>query len=353
MLGHYGLLTLTSVEAVKWFRADKGNDPVTNPILVETTRGPLIENRHRAAAVICTASGDIVEAWGDGTAHILPRSSIKMIQALPLIESGAAEAARLKPEHLALACASHQGAAIHTDAVAAWLEALSLSPAHLLCGPQPPRDAAVKATDRTPTRLLNNCSGKQTGFLTLARHIGAAVDGYLDPDAPVQSAVADAFADMTGTEPPLAYGIDGCSAPNFAASLSGIAHAMAQFAQPDGLGRARGAAAQDLVAAMAAHPIMVSGEGRACLALTTATKSAAVVKTGADGVFTGIYPKGGVGFCLKVDDGNTAAAESLCAALLVRIGALEASHPIAQRYCQTEITNFNGESVGVRRVSLG
>ncbi len=325
---------------------------MTNPILVETTRGPMTENRHRAAAAICTPSGDIVEAWGDAGAAILPRSSIKMIQALPLIESGAAAAANLRPSHLALACASHQGAAIHTDAVEAWLGALGLSPDHLLCGPQPPRDPAVKAKDRTATRVLNNCSGKHAGFLTLARHIGAAPDGYLTPDAPVQKAVADAFADVTGTELPLLFGIDGCSAPNFAASLSGIAGAMAKFAKPEVFGGARGAAAGALVAAMAAHPELVSGEGRACLALTRASGGRAVVKTGADGVFTGICPEKGLGFCLKVDDGNTAASESLCAALMVRVGVLDADHPTARHYLGTDIANFNGEVVGTRRVVI-
>lgn len=313
----------------------------------------MVENRHRAAAVICNASGEIVEAWGDATEAIFPRSAIKMIQALPLVESGAADAVGLRPEQLALACASHEGAAIHTKGVAAWLGALSLTPDHLLCGPQPPRDAAAKAKDRTATRILNNCSGKHTGFLTFADHIKADLSGYLAPDGSVQKAIADAFAEVTGTEQPMVFGIDGCSAPNFAASLSGIAHAMARFAQPESLGGARGGAAQRLVRAMAAHPVMVSGEGRACLALTMATEREAVVKTGADGVFTGIYPKGGVGFCVKVDDGNTAAAESLCAALLIRIGALEANHPTARHYRKSEITNFNGEGVGLRRVSLG
>ena len=325
---------------------------MTNPILVETTRGPMTENRHRAAAVICNAGGDVIEAWGDVDASILPRSSIKMIQALPLIESGAADAAGLTPEHLALACASHQGAAVHTETVGAWLSSLGLSAEHLLCGPQPPRDPEVKARDRTATRVLNNCSGKHTGFLTYAQHIGAELDGYLDPDAPVQKTIAEAFAEVTGAEQPLQFGIDGCSAPNFAASLSGIAQGMARFAAPETFGGAREAAAMRLIAAMAAHPLLVSGEGRACLALTNASEGRAVVKTGADGVFTGICVEKGLGFCLKVDDGNTAASESLCAALLVRIGAIDAAHPTAQHYLSTEISNFNREVVGVRRVVI-
>ena len=324
---------------------------MSNPVLVETTRGSIIENRHRGMAAICAASGSIVEAWGDVEAAVFPRSSIKMIQALPLIESGAADAAGLKPEHLALSCASHEGAAIHTDMVGAWLAARGLSADDLLCGPQPPRDPAVKAKDRTASRVLNNCSGKHTGFLTLAQHLGTDFQGYLAVGEPVQAAVADAFADVTDSAQPMAYGIDGCSAPNFAASVVGIARGMARFASPESFGGARAVAAQRLVAAMQSHPVLVSGEGRACLALTTATEGRAVVKTGADGVFTGIYPEKGLGFCLKIEDGNVPACETFCAALLVKIGALDPAHPTARRYLATEIKNWNGEVTGERRVS--
>lgn len=321
-----------------------------NPVLVETTRGPIVENRHRAAAAIVSASGDVVEAWGDVQRAILPRSSVKMIQALPLIESGAADAARLTPEHLALACASHQGSAIHTERVTAWLDAIGLDPDALLCGPQPPRDPEVKARDRTATRLLNNCSGKHTGFLTVAKHLSADPRGYLDPTAPVQSAVAEAFSAVTDTEQPLQYGIDGCSAPNFAAPLVNIARAMARFAAPDSFGGVRGKAAKRLIDAMRARPLLISGEGRACAALIDASSGRVAVKTGADGVFVGVVPEQGLGFCLKIDDGNTAAAEALCAALLVRIGAVAADD--VRRFTDTDIRNFNNEIAGHRRVTL-
>lgn len=325
---------------------------MVNPVLVETTRGPIVENQHRAAAAIATSSGDIVEAWGDVDRAILPRSSVKMIQALPLVESGAADRAGLTAEHLALACASHQGAAIHTARVSDWLSGIGLDEDALLCGPQPPRDPEVKAKDRTPRRILNNCSGKHTGFLTLAKHLGADPRGYLDPDGAVQGAVAEAFAEVSGAEPPLQYGIDGCSAPNFTASLAGLARGMARFAEPRCFGGVREKAARALIDAMRGHPLLISGEGRACAALIEATGRRAAVKTGADGVFVGIDPGSGMGFCLKIDDGNTAAAEALCAALLVRIGALAEDNPAVARYAGSEIRNFNDELVGRRRVTL-
>ena len=322
----------------------------TNPVLVTTTRGPITENRHTGSLAIAHNQAMIRDGWGDIERAILPRSSVKMIQALPLMESGAADAVGLTDEHLALACASHEGAAEHTTRVAAWLAAMGLGEDALLCGPQWPRDRALKVAGVPPSRILNNCSGKHTGFLAYARHIGVPRDAYLDPDRRVQRDVAAAFVEITGCDSPPGYGIDGCSAPNFIASVAGVARAMAQFAAP--AADTRGAAMIRLRDAMRTHPVLISGEGRACAALIEASDGRAVVKTGADGVFTGIVPESGVGFCLKIDDGNTAAAEALCAATLVHLGVLDDAHPAVERYARTPIRNFNGELCGERRVTL-
>lgn len=323
-----------------------------NPILVTVTRGPIVENRHRAAVAVVDASGDLVEAWGDIESAVLPRSSVKILQALPLVESGAAQRFRLDSEHLALACASHQGAPLHTGLVSAWLAGLELDEGALLCGPQPPRDRALREANTPASRIMNNCSGKHTGFLTTSLHLGLAPAHYLAPGEGLQAQIAEVFAEMTDTTLPLSYGIDGCSAPNFAASLRGLALSMARLANPASLGPVRAAAAARLVEAMRLHPLLMSGEGRACAALIEACEGRAVVKTGADGVFTGILPARGLGFCLKVDDGQTQAAEALCAGLLARYGALDLASPTYARYAATPITNFNHQVVGARQVHL-
>jgi len=324
----------------------------TNPLLVTTRRGPIVENRHTGVFAIANAHGAIHAAVGDIERPLLPRSSVKMIQALPLVESGAADKMGLTDAHLALACASHEGAALHTQRVSAWLEDMGLDETALLCGPQPPRDRGMRKAGVSASRLLNNCSGKHTGFLTYARHVGAPLDAYLDPGARVQRDVAQAFIETAGCDAPLAYGIDGCSAPNFIATTAGIARAMALFADPSGQVASRREAMTRLRDAMRAHPLMMSGEGRACAALIEASAGRAVVKTGADGVFTGIIPESGLGFCLKIDDGDRAASEALCAALLVHLGVLEDAHPVTLHYTRTPIRNFNDETVGERRVTL-
>jgi L-asparaginase II len=309
------------------------NSPMTEPVpLVEVTRGPFVECIHRGHAVVCTPDGGIVAAWGDPGAGILPRSSAKMIQALPLVESGAARAAGLGAEHLALACASHSGAPAHTGGVARWLAVLGLSEADLRCGVQMPTDADGQAAlgDAAPCQLHNNCSGKHAGFLTLARHLGAGPD-YVDPDHPVQRAVLQAWSEVTGVAP-RGFGIDGCSAPNFSGTLAGFAAAMARFADPRGLGDVRAEAARALVAAMLAHPDLVAGEGRACTGMMRAMQGRAAIKTGAEGVFFAILPGRGLGVALKIEDGATRASECAMAAILVRLGVADPAHPeIASR----------------------
>lgn len=316
------------------------------PPLVETTRGPIVESRHFGHVVVARANGEIVEAWGDPSKIVLPRSSAKMMQALPLLESGAG--ARLSSEQLALACASHSGEQRHVDKVNSWLADLGLDEHALCCGPQASRDEALRddmiRRGEPPTRVHNNCSGKHAGFLTLVRHIGATLD-YVDPANPVQLAVKSAFEELCEESSP-GYGIDGCSAPNFAASLSGIAVAMAKFAVAHGDGSARGRAMTALRDAMIAHPELVSGKGRACAALMAAAAGKAAVKTGAEGFFVAILPEQGLGVALKIEDGATRASEAAMAAILVRLGVVSAEDPRVGAFLTPKVENWDGLHVG-------
>lgn len=320
--------------------------------MVEVWRGAFPESLHRGHAVICDAAGQVVEAWGDPDKVILPRSSVKMIQALPLIESGAAAAAGLSEAQLALACASHQGAAIHTDMVRAWLADLGMGDDDLRCGPEVPRDRETKhAMIRaygTPCQYHNNCSGKHSGFLTLARHLGAGPE-YVDPSHPVQLAVREAFEDVTGMASP-GFGIDGCSAPNFATTVHGLARAMAFFAgaREDGAGKRERAAAR-LARAMAHFPELVAGEGRACTELMRAMGGTIAIKTGAEAVFTAILPERKLGIALKIEDGATRASECAIASLLVKLGVLEAGHPATRKRLNPPVVNRRDIEVGCIR----
>jgi len=252
--------------------------------MTEIWRGSLLESLHLGTAVICDDTGQIVQSWGDPDALIFPRSSSKMIQALPLITSGAADKYGLTREHLALSCASHNGAAIHTDRVRAWLEQLGLTDDAFRCGTQEPNDRPafeemIRAHEK-PCQYHNNCSGKHSGFLTVAQHMGAGPE-YVEVDHPVQQAALGAFDEVTGMTSPT-YGIDGCSAPNPATTVHAMARAMAWFASAHDRSDRQSAAAVRLREAMMAHPDLVAGEGRSCTALMRAMGGRVAVKTGAE-----------------------------------------------------------------------
>lgn len=322
---------------------------MANPVpMAEIWRGPFLESMHLGHAVVCDAAGEIVEAWGDPQAVVLPRSSAKMIQALPLIESGAAEAAGLTDEQLALACASHNGAEIHSVRVNAWLRDLGMSDDDFRCGPQEPRDIPARddliRQGKPVCRYHNNCSGKHSGFLTLTKHLGAGPD-YVALDHPVQKAVKAAFEEVTQEDSP-GYGIDGCSAPNFATSLHGMARAMAFFAAANPDGDKRQSAAARLTHAMATYPELVAGEGRACTDLMRAMNHKVAVKTGAEAYFVAIIPEKKLGVAVKIADGSTRGAECATAAILIKLGVLDANHPLAKKYVDAPIKNWDGLVTG-------
>lgn len=318
--------------------------------LIELWRGGLRESTHQGHAVVWDRGG-LVAAWGDPQAVIFPRSSCKMIQALPLLESGAADAAGLETEHLALACASHSGAEMHVGRVSAWLKGLGLGEPDLRCGAHMPSDPAesrrLTCSDQAPCQIHNNCSGKHAGFLTWNLRHGGDAEYHL-PDHPLQGAIRAATEEVTG-EPVAGVGVDGCSAPNFATSVAGLARAMAAFACAGD--DARGRAMRRLTRAMTLHPELVAGEGRACTDLMRATGGRVAVKTGAEAVFVAIAPERGLGIALKIVDGATRASEAAITALLVRYGLLAANHPVVGKYLTGPIRNWRGTEVAERRVA--
>ena len=200
------------------------------------------------------------------------------------------------------------------------------------------------------TPLHNNCSGKHTGFMTLARHLGAPVRGYELIEHPAQLMVETTLKEMAGLTGTLPYGVDGCTVPNFALSLTALARAMAQFADPSGLVPARRTAAERVVRAMTAHPELVAGTGRVCTNLMRQSPGL-VAKTGAEGVYIAIVPSLGLGVALKIDDGASRASETLIAALLIALGAIP-GEGAAATLARAPVPNTRGVTVGERRALL-
>ncbi len=300
---------------------------MTNPVLVNTIRGSHVECRHRGAIAVCDARGRVVHSWGEIDFPVFPRSAIKTLQALPLVETGAANHFELSQAELALACASHGGEPAHTDAVAALLGRIGLGADDLECGPHMPYHEPTAAqlirAGIQPGRIHNNCSGKHGGMLATARHCGETTAGYIEPDHPSQQRWIDALGDLAGVDMArLPASRDGCGIPVIAMPLAAMATAFARVAAPDDLFPARADALARITDAIAAHPFMVAGSGRLCTEVMQLTGKRLLLKSGAEGVFTAILPAQGLGVALKIDDGNSAAAEVAVLHLLERLGAL-------------------------------
>lgn len=325
------------------------------PILVEVTRGAVVESRHRGSALIVDRGGGVHGAWGDIGRPVYARSAIKPLQAIPLVESGAADAFGLGDEELALACASHNGEPGHVERVAAWLARIGLSEADLECGTHPPRHEgsaqALVCRHEHPSALHNNCSGKHAGFLTTAVHLGEKTKGYVRYDHPVQQRILGVLEQMTGcglgTAP---WAADGCSIPTIAIPLAGLAFAMAQIADPDDLPEQRRDAVLRIRRAWAARPFLVAGTGRFDTEISLACRGRVMTKVGAEGVFCAALPDYGLGVALKIEDGAERAANTAMAAILKRIGALDDADPeIAGRWLAPPIRTRCGVTVGAVR----
>jgi L-asparaginase II len=304
-----------------------------NPVLIEVMRGAEVESSHRGAFVVADAAGKIVWSLGDPQMPFYPRSAAKPLQALPLIETGAADRFGLAGRELALACASHKGEPQHVAAVEAWLARIGLNPSCLECGIQPPRTAeAAEKVIREGLPLnaaYHNCSGKHTGFLTACVACGDSTKGYIEAGHPAQERVTQALAEMTGCD--LArtpYARDGCSIPTYYLPLQGLALGMARLADPAKLPQARAEAGRRLLDAMAAEPFYVNGTGGFTTEVMRAAPSVRV-KGGAEGVYAAALPAMGLGVALKIGDGAMRAAECAMAHILRGLGCFSAEEEAA------------------------
>jgi len=325
---------------------------MSNPVLVELLRGNGVESMHRGALALLDADGGVVAALGDVDRPVYPRSAVKLLQALPLVTSGAADRVGLTDAELALACASHNGEARHVATAAAMLAKAGLDADALECGSHwPGLDTATRelaASGVGPTALHNNCSGKHAGFLCVACAAGVDHRGYVAASHPVQREVRAALESLTGVGlSEDQCGIDGCAIPTFAVPLTALAHAFARFGAGAHMGQSRTKAAARIRAAIAAQPYYVAGSGRFCTEIMTRFGARVLVKTGAEGVFCGMLPGLGLGIALKMWDGAARAAEVAMASLLGHFGVLPAER--REELLHPPVKNVVGLLVGEMR----
>ena len=326
---------------------------MSNPVLVEVERGHQLESCHRGAVAVVDAHGRSPLGLGDGARPIFPRSAVKALQALPLIETGAADRYGLGDEELALATSSHSGELAHVAGVERMLKRCGVDATALACGIHWPLNQAsahaLVRSGRQPSTLHNNCSGKHAGFVCVACAAGVPYADYVSPAHPVQREVKALIEDLAGMRLGEAA-IDGCSVPTWAVPLTNLAQAFARFGTGQGLAPARARAAARLRAACAAKPFFAAGTGRFCTVLMQALGERLYVKGGAEGVLCAALPQQGLGIAVKCEDGAARGAEVVMAALIARFLPLDAAdRRVLDDWMRPALRNWNGIKVGALR----
>jgi L-asparaginase II len=326
--------------------------------MVEVRRGPVVESVHAGVAAVANAAGEVIAAWGDTGVPTFPRSALKPVQAIALVESGAHARAGLGSRELAIACASHRAEPMHAALVSGWLDAMGLAEDALVCGADRPADpaaadAAVLA-GRPARRIFHNCSGKHCGFLALSRAQGWDVAGYDALAHPAQQAYLDALSELAGTDAAsLPWGVDGCGLPAPALPLHAAARLAARHAGARAASPGRRAAIAAIHEAMRAHPELLSGTGQPGVQIAHATGGRILVKTGAEGFITALVPSQGLGVALKIADGDARARVPALLAVLRTLRLLDdAERQALAGLAAPPVCNSAGAVVGSIRAVL-
>lgn len=296
-------------------------------VLVEVTRGPLVENRHRGHVAVVDWQGKLLWSAGDPQHITYWRSSAKPVQALPVVELGAADHYGITPAELALFCASHNGEPFHTQTVQDIFAKIGQDYHLLQCGVHAPyHKATAKAlllAGEEPSVLHSNCSGKHSGMLTLVTHLNYNPSNYLDLDHPLQQTILDYIAEMTDyPREQIAIGTDGCGVPVHGLPIYNMSLAYARLARPQGLGKEREEACSRVTKAMMAHPEMISGTEGFCTKLMQAAPGKLIAKGGAAGVYCVGIIGAGIGITVKCEDGSSRGRDPVVVEILKELGYL-------------------------------
>ncbi len=323
------------------------------PLVVGVVRGKETESTHAIHAVIARDDGSLVASHGDPQRPTFPRSAVKSIQTLALLESGAADRFGFTPSELALACSSHAGTPLHVETARSMLDKAGFEPGSLECGAHwPLEEASARALARVadePSPLHNNCSGKHAGFLAVARHLGLDTKGYVTPDHPVQKRVTATVAEVCGVRLSAANrGTDGCSIPTYAVPLASLATGFARIGTGASLSAGRHAAFERLRRAVADHPLLLAGPGRFDSRVTASCGPRVFLKSGAEGVLCAAIPEAGLGIALKAEDGALRGSEVAMAALLLEHlpTPTEDQRALLNELHNPTVKNWRGSMVG-------
>ncbi|WP_413293407.1 asparaginase [Bdellovibrio sp. HCB185ZH] len=326
------------------------------PLVVEVLRGHVVESVHQVMVAVVNEAGHLLHGWGNTNYATYPRSAIKMLQALPLIESGAADKFELKDEWLALACASHRGEPKHLEALSAWAHKIGVAESALACGPHLPYNEAAAHEfirhNKKPTAFCNNCAGKHLALISTCLHLGEDYHGYEKHDHAAQKRLRNILTEtMKVDHGKIPEGIDGCGIQTYAVPLQAIAIGMSTFINQHANER-RKQAAQRLTRVVTSNPFFVAGSDDFATSVIQKTQGRAIIKGGAEGVFAGFLPDKKVAFALKVADGAGRAAQFAASQVLLHLGGMNLDEGKAlSKFTQPHITNWKGDNVGTLRIA--
>jgi L-asparaginase II len=325
-----------------------------NPVLIEVLRGPVVESRHRGAVAVLDGDGKIIMQIGDIERPVFPRSAIKAMQALPLVESGASDAFLFGNKELALACASHSAEEGHVETARTMLARAGITEDAYECGVHWPFDQPIAidfaSNGIKPLQIHNNCSGKHAGFLCYACHEVIDIKGYIGLNHPIQTHIRDVMESVTGAPHAIDQcGTDGCSIPTYAIPLKDLAHGFAKMVTGINLEKQRASAAKRLIEACMAEPWHVAGTGRACTEIMTAAPGKVFAKIGAEGVYCAAIPEMGLGIALKCDDGSERGAAAMINAVLANLLQKQEVSEIYRAKANKQFRNWNKMDIGKLR----
>jgi L-asparaginase II len=330
---------------------------MSNPILVEVSRGEVLESFHRGVVCIVDKDDRILYSQGDVQQVCYPRSALKFFQQIPLLTSGAVEQFGFSEKEIALFCGSHNGEPQHVETVRSIFSKIGLDESYLQCGPQMPtlKEDMFRLikSDLPPMRIHNNCSGKHAGFLAYCVYRGWPLDTYLDPNHPLHIEILDIISDFHRyPKDKIRQGIDGCSAPIFSFPVYHQAVAYKNLVQPSAFAESVQKACNTMVDAIAKYPEMIAGKKRYCSDLMRLSEGKLIGKTGADGVYS-IGIRGlDYGVCVKVDDGKMGPQYNIAQSIIEQLGILsDAANTELRHYVRHENRNFGGLVTGETLVS--
>lgn len=325
---------------------------LNSELLVHVTRGRLTECFHRGHIAVSNASGEMLYELGNRQHVTYARSTAKLLQVVPLVETGAADHYGFTPAEIAVMCASHNGEREHVQAVQSILTKLGLDESALLCGAHQPYDRQTReqlaANNEKPSSLHNNCSGKHAGMLALAKYLNMPLTAYIERDHPIQKHITETIAELAQIKvDDLVIGIDGCGVPVFGLTIEQLALAYSRYGHGEYVSDNRAAACRRIVAALREQPFYLAGSERFDTRLIEVTNGRIIGKMGAEGVYAITVPASSLGIAVKVEDGAARALYPTVVETLKQLLLLNESE-LAQlsEFHTPAILNRSGKHVG-------